>query len=146
MKYLLILLFLPIFSKAQQLPTYDSLGNVTYYVEDTVKLPYLIAKQVAKDLIGGDSAKAILEVTKEQLTLTEQKVVLKDSIISNHMQKGVMYEQRISNEQQKFDVQGVYVKRLEWDNKKLRIKLTLWKIGFSIGVATSVLGYLYLTK
>jgi hypothetical protein len=148
MKNILITLLtlLSFSSKSQTLPIYDSLGNVTYYTEDTIKLPFSIAKKITRELVGCDSAKAILDLTKDQLALTEQKVVLKDNIISNYIQKEVLYEQRISNEKEKFNIQGVYVKRLEWDNKKLRIKLTLWKIGFSAGVATAVLGYLYLTK
>jgi hypothetical protein len=144
MKYLFILLFLPLFGKSQQIATYDSLGNVYYSVEDTVKLPYPVAKQVAKDLVSGDSAKAILEVTKEQLTLTESKVVLKDSIISNHVQKGIMYEERIKNEQLKFETQGKWVDELRKQNKKLRVKLIFTKITLSaiIGGIT----YLYFTK
>jgi CRISPR/Cas system CMR subunit Cmr4 (Cas7 group RAMP superfamily) len=144
MRYLFILLFLPLFGKSQQIPTYDSLGNVTYYTEDTIKLPYSVAKQVAKDLVSGDSAKAVLELTKEQLTLTEDKVVLKDSIISNHVQKGIMYEERIKNEQLKFETQGKWVDELRKQNKTLKVKLIFTKITLSaiIGGIT----YLYFTK
>jgi hypothetical protein len=144
MKYLFILLFLPLFGKSQQIGHYDSLGNVTYYTEDTIKLPYSVAKQIAKELVGCDSAKAILEVTKEQLTLTESKVVLKDSIISNHVQKGIMYEERIKNEQLKFDTQGKWVDQLRKQNKKLKAKLTFTQITLTgiIGFLT----YLYITK
>ena len=99
----ILLIILSLSSKGQHVPTYDSLGNVTYYTEDTIHLPYSVAKQIAKELVGCDSTKAILELTKEQLTLTENKVVLKDSIISGHVQKGIMYEERIKNEQLKFD-------------------------------------------
>ena len=128
MKYLFILLFLPLFGKAQ----------------DTVKIPTPIAKQIAKELVGCDSLKAIHELTKEQLTLTEQKVVLKDSIISNYVQKGIMYEERIKNEQLKFDTQGKFVDILRSQNKKLKVKLVFTKITLS-----SVIGgltYLYITK
>jgi hypothetical protein len=128
MKYLFILLFLPLFGKSQ----------------DTIHIPYSVAKQVAKDLVSGDSAKAVLELTKEQLTLTEQKVVLKDSIISNHVQKGIMYEERIKNEQLKFDTQNKWVDQLRKQNKKLKVKLVFTKITLSgiIGGLT----YLYFTK
>ena len=89
MKYLFILLFLPLFGKSQ----------------DTVKIPTPIAKQIARELVGCDSTKAILELTKEQLTLTENKVYLKDLTIDMHVKKGDMYEERIKNEQLKFDTQ-----------------------------------------
>jgi len=145
-KLLFTLLTLVLLStgKAQSVATYDSNGNVTYYIEDTVKLPYSVAKAVAKDLVTGDSAKAVLELTKEQLTLTEQKITLKDSIISNHVQKGIMYEERIKNEQAKFDVQGLFVKDLQKQSKKLKAKLVFTKI--TLGAIIGGLGYLYITK
>ena len=128
MKYLFILLFLPLFGKSQ----------------DTIHIPTPIAKQVAKDLVSGDSAKAVLELTKEQLTLTEDKVVLKDSIISNHVQKSIIYEERIKNEQLKFDTQANWVKDLQKQNKKTKAKLTFTRITFT-GIIVG-LTYLYITK
>ena len=145
MKSLLIILItlIPFISKSQ-IGYYDENGNVTYYIEDTVKLPYSIAKQVAKDLVSGDSAKAILEVTKEQLTLTENKVYLKDLTIDMHVKKGDMYEERIKNEQLKFDTQGKFVDQLRKQNKKLKVKLVFTKIILSAVVGG--LTYLYFTK
>lgn len=128
MKYLFILLFLPLFGKSQ----------------DTIHIPTPVAKQIAKELVGCDSTKAILELTKEQLVLTEQKVTLKDSIISGHVQKGVMYEERIKNEQLKFDTQGKWVDQLRKQNKKLKVKLLFTKITLSAVVGG--LTYLYFTK
>jgi hypothetical protein len=128
MKYLFILLFLPLFGKTQ----------------DTVKIPTPIAKQIAKELVGCDSLKAIHELTKEQLTLTESKIVLKDSIISNYIQKGIMYEERIKNEQLKFDTQGKFVDQLRSENKKLKVKLVFTKITLSTVIGG--LTYLYITK
>ena len=105
---IIILLTLPLLAKAQRVPEYDSLGNLTYYVEDTIELPLSVAKQVAKDLVICDSTKAILELTKEQLSLTEQKVVLKDSIINDNINKGLLYEEHIKNEQDKFKIQLIF--------------------------------------
>ena len=146
MKYILIILIslLPVLAKSQRIVNYDSLGNATYYVQDTIKLPYSVAKQIAKDLVSCDSAKAILELTKEQLTLTENKVTLKDSIIAGHVQKGIMYEERIKNEQLKFDTQGKFVKILQKQNKKLKVKLVFTKITLSAIIGG--LTYLYITK
>jgi hypothetical protein len=129
MKYfLIILVFLPLFTKAQ----------------DTIKIPSPVAKQIVKDLISGDSAKTELKLTNEQLTLLNQKISLKDSIISGHVQKGIMYEERIKNEQLKFDTQQKWVDQLRKDNKKLKIKLRFIQI-----TGTAIVGgltYLYITK
>ncbi len=120
------------------------LGSVSVKGQDTIHIPTVVAKQIAKDLISYDSTKAILELTEDQLGLTEQKVVLKDSIIAQHTQKGIMYEERIKNEQLKFDTQGTYVKQLEKKNKKLKVKLLFTKITLSAIIGG--LGYLYITK
>lgn len=130
MKYFLILLaFLPLTVSAQQ---------------DTIKLPLSVAKTIVKDLISGDSAKAELKLTNEQIILLNQKVVLKDSIITGHVQKGIMYEERIKNEQQKFEIQNLWVKDLRKQNKKLKVKLRFIQV-----TGTAIIGglaYLYLTK
>jgi hypothetical protein len=130
MKYVLIILaFLPLFASAQQ---------------DTVKLPLPVAKQIIKDLISGDSAKAELKLCNENVTLLEKKVILKDSIISGHVQKGIMYEDRIKNEQLKFETQQKWVDQLRRDNKKLKVKLRFIQI-----TGTAIVGglaYLYITK
>jgi len=131
MKYILIVLLglLSFSTKAQQ---------------DTIHLPYSVAKQIIKDLVVCDSAKAILELTKEQLTLTESKVALKDSIISNYIKKDTIYEERIKNEQLKFDAQGKFVEQLRTKNKKLKVKLLFTKVTF--GAVIGGLTYLYITK
>lgn len=126
---LIILAFLPLFGNAQT---------------DTVKLPTPVAKQIVKDLISGDSAKAELKLCRENEILFSQKIILKDSIISSHTQKGIFYEERIKNEQQKFETQGLWVKDLQSQNKKLKVKLLFTKI--SLGAIISGLTYLYIKK
>ena len=129
MKYILIILaFLPLFGKAQ--------------TQDTIRIPAPIAKLIVKDLVSGDSAKAELKLSTITISLLESKVTLKDSIISGHVQKGIMYEERIKNEQLKFDAQGLWVKDLQKQNKKLKVKLTFTKI---VGAAVAgTLTYLYI--
>ena len=130
MKYILIILaFLPLFGNAQQ---------------DTIKIPAPIAKQIVKDLVSGDSAKAELKLCNENVTLLEKKIVLKDSIISSHKQQLVLCEERVTNEVKKFDAQGLWVKQLQKENKKLKVKLRFIQI-----TGTAIIGgltYLYLTK
>ena len=127
--FLIILVFFPMMLKAQQ---------------DTIKIPVYVAKLIAKDLVTGDSAKAELRLTTEQIILLEQKVGLKDSIISNHVQKGMLYESRIKNELLKFDTQVLWVKDLEKKNKALKVKLTFTKM--VAGIVVGALGYLYIIK
>jgi hypothetical protein len=118
--------------------------STTTQAQDTIKIPAPVAKQIVLDLISGDSAKAELELTQQQLTLTNKVVVLKDSIISSYIQKCNIYDERIINEQAKYNVQGLYVNQLEKSNKKLKVKLAFTKV--LSGVIIGSLGYLYLTK
>lgn len=130
MKYFLIILtFLPLFANSQQ---------------DTIKIPTPVAKQIVKDLLTGDSAKAELKLVTNQISLLEQKILLKDSIISGHVQKGILYEDRIKNEQAKFAAQSTWINVLKKENKKLKIKFRFLQI-----TGTAIIGgltYLYITK
>jgi hypothetical protein len=125
MKYILtLLLCLPLLVKSQ----------------DTIKIPTPIAKQIARDLVSCDSIKAIHTLTIEELILTQDKLILKDNIISNYVDKGIMYEERIQNEQSKFKVQELWVDDLRKENKKLKVKVLYTKI--SMGAIIGFLGYL----
>jgi hypothetical protein len=130
MKQLLIILafILPVIVKSQ----------------DTIKIPTPVAKTIAKELVSCDSTKAILALTKEQLTLTENKVVLKDSIISSYIKKENVYKQVITNQEQKFELQGQWVNELRKQNKVLKTKLTFTRV-ISI-VFVGLITYIYARK
>ena len=128
--FLIILAFLPLFGNAQ--------------TQDTIKLPVNVAKQIVKDLVSGDSAKAELKLCNENVTLLEKKVVLKDSIISGQKQQLVLCEERVVNEVKKFDAQGLWVNQLRKENKLLKVKFRFLQI-----TGAAIIGgltYLYITK
>ena len=83
--------------------------------------PIPTVKKIMKDLLSGDQAKAQLKLTEEQLTQTEQKVALKDSVINTMKLKEVNYLTIIDSEKQKFGIMENYSKKLEWDLKKERV-------------------------
>ncbi len=97
-----------------------------------------------KDLISGDSAKAQLKLTEEQLLHTENKVVLKDSVINTLRLKEVNYQTIIDSEKQKFDIMEKYSKRLEFDLKKEQVK-NKFKSILGTGVI-AVLTFFLITK
>lgn len=112
--------------------------------QDTIKIPTPVAKQIVKDLVTGDSAKAELKLVTNQISLLEQKILLKDSIISGHVQKGILYEDRIKNEQAKFAAQSTWINVLKKENKKLKVKFRFLQITGTAIIGT--LTYLYITK
>ena len=106
--------------------------------------PIPVVKQIMKDVISGDSAKAQLKLTEEQLVQTEQKVILKDSIINTLRLKEDNYQNIISSEKQKFEIMEKYSKKLEFDLKKEKVKGKFKSI-IGTGVIL-VLGFLMITK
>ena len=100
--------------------------------------PIHVAKQIAKDLLRGDSAIAELKLTNEQLIKTEEKVVLKDSVISTMVIKEKNYISIIGAQDSKFTVMENYSKKLEFQLKKEKVKNKFTSI--LSGVAVLVLG------
>jgi 6-phosphogluconate dehydrogenase len=75
-----------------------------------------------KDIVSGDAAKEQLKLTEVQLSETEKKVVLKDSVIYTLRLKEANYITMVDAEKQKFQIMESYSKKLEWDLKKEKVK------------------------
>jgi hypothetical protein len=84
--------------------------------------PVPVVKQIMKDLLVGDQAKAQLKLSDSLLVLTEQKVQIQDSIIGNMKLKEDNYLKEIDIQNQKYLILENYSKQLEWDLKKLKVK------------------------
>ena len=103
-----------------------------------------VVKLIMKDLVSGDSAKAVLKLTEVQLAETEKKVILKDSIITTLRAKEINYQTIIDSEKQKFDIMEKYSRKLEFDLKKERVK-NKFKSILGTGVI-AVLTFFLITK
>lgn len=115
-------------------------------VTDTskIKIPYTAAKQIVKDLITGDSSLALLKLSEKQLKITEEKVVLKDSIISVYKLKEKNYINQVDNEKQKIEGWQEQFGLLQKENKKLIAKNKFTKLVASIIVGSLI--YLNIAK
>jgi hypothetical protein len=92
-------------------------------IKEKVKcFPVHVAKQIAKDLLKGDSAMAELKLANEQLVKTEEKVALKDSVISTMIIKEKNYISIIDVQDKKYIVMEDYSKKLEFQLKKEKVK------------------------
>lgn len=100
--------------------------SIAFSQTDTSKtekcFPLPVVKQIMKDLVSGDEAKAQLKLTEQQLLETEKKVSLKDSVITTLRLKEVNYQTIIDSEKQKFEIMDKYSKKLELDLKKEKVK------------------------
>ena len=90
--------------------------------QSTKCFPIPVVKQITKDLLSGDSAKAQLKLTEEQLKETENKVILKDSIITLLRDKESNYKTIITAQDQKYLILETHVKKLELNLKKEKFK------------------------
>lgn len=102
------------------------LSLTTTYSQDTTKLPVPIAKQVIKDLLSGDSAKAELKLTKEALDSTEKKVIAKDTAISIWRDKYRVCGDNLRTEKTKVSLLGEHITKLEKDKKLLTFGVGLF--------------------
>lgn len=93
----------------------DTTTKVKFFTVPVVKL-------IAKDLLSGDSAKAQLKLTELQLSETEKKVVLKDSIINTMKLKETNYLNLLEAEKEKYTIVENYSKKLEKDLRKEKTK------------------------
>ena len=100
--------------------------SIAFSQTDTSKVekcfPIPVVKQIMKDLVSGDEAKAQLKLTEQQLLETEKKVSLKDSVITTLRAKEVNYNTIIDSEKQKFEIMDRYSKKLDLDLKKEKVK------------------------
>jgi len=99
---------------------------------------------IAKDLIKGDSAIAILKLKEDELSLVQKKVISKDSVINVFKLKEVNYTAQVNGERQKVEGWQQSYAILQKENKNLKVKYRFTKI-LSYAIIGG-LGYLYLTK
>jgi hypothetical protein len=77
------------------------------------------AQRLTKMIQSCDSTKEVLDLTKQQLKLTQKKVVLKDSIIKQYAVKDSIYQEMLHNEEIKYMAQSELVDDLQKQNNKL---------------------------
>lgn len=77
------------------------------------------AQRLTKIIQSCDSTKEVLDLTKQQLKLTQKKVALKDSIINQYVVKDSIYQEMLHNEELKYMAQSELVDDLEKKNAKL---------------------------
>lgn len=123
------------------LTAFSQTGTDTVHVK-TFTVP--VVKLIVKDLLSGDSAKAQLKLTEEQLYQTENKVILKDSIINSMKLKELNYQNIINTHIEKYSILENYSKKLEFDLKKEKVK-GKFKSVLGTGVI-AVLTFLLITK
>ena len=106
--------------------------------------PIPVVKQIMKDLLSGDEAKLQLKLSDSLLRMTENKVIIQDSIISDMKLKEDNYKKELKLAQDKLAITEDYSHQLEKDLKKQKVKNKFTSI--LSGTALIVLSTLYFIK
>ena len=97
-----------------------------------------MAKLVIKDWLTGDEAKDELVLSVKKFQLLEQKVVLKDSVISNLNDQITNFNSMILTKNDQLSLSEELSKKLKKDLQKQKLKTKL--VGLAgIGVAVGIL-------
>src|SRR5210317_1248019 len=131
MKKLIMLMFLLSMSLS-------SFSQTVIPKDSVVKLEVPIVKLVIKDLVTFDGVKLELIETKELLRLSNDKVVLKDSVITNLNGKVINLQSIIDKKNEQFGLESEKSKQLEKELKKQKRNTFLWKLGTIGGVVLSL--------
>lgn len=109
-----------------------------------------VVKTIIKDLISGDSAKAALYLTEQELALNQQKNNFKDSIIKYTNDKFITCEKTLNLERAKYESLLMYTKTVEDNYNKVNLQLSIekgknkfknWVIGSGFTVAIGYTAY-----
>lgn len=105
-----------------------------------IRLQKPVARLVIKDLITGDGVKKEVVLLNGKVILLKQKIVLKDSIISQHQKKENNFQNLLATREEQLTLARELNTKLETSLKrqKLKNKLTLG------GAAVVALGILLL--
>jgi len=98
-----------------------------------------IAREIVKDLARCDSLSAELYITNDLLLKSNEKSILKDSIILIYKEKEVRYLDFIKNQDKKYELLESSKKYLEDNLKRERIKNNINQIFIGL----SILGLTY---
>ena len=98
-----------------------------------MKLEVPIVKLIIKDLVTFDGLKLQLVQTEELLRLSNDKIVLKDSVITTLNGKVVNLQTIITKKDEQFSLESEKSKSLERELRQQKTNTFLWKLGTVAG-------------
>jgi hypothetical protein len=112
--------------------------------KNLVRIDTIIAKKIANDLVSGDVCKEEIKLVRENLNLTEKKVVVKDSIIKGLEEQKFNLNEIISEKDKQFQLQKDISDSFRKDLSKQKRTTFMYKALSLLGIAST--GILILTK
>ena len=119
--------------------------------QTTVCMPVEVAKQIAQDLLAGDSVRDMLFFAEEETFLLKEKIAYKDSVILNFKLTEINLKKQIGNEQQqKVEIETLYTNcKTEYKTLAKKERLARIKNRFKSAIGLPIiiaLGVLYILK
>ena len=109
-------------------------------VPSSIQLKKPIAKLVIKDLITGDGAKEELVLTVDKIQLLEQKIIFKDSIITNLNNQIGNFNSILNTKTDQLKLSRELSEKLQKELKKQKIQTKLMGgVGIAAVVAVAVI-------
>jgi len=121
-----------------------SISQTDIQKSNLVCIDTTIARRIAIDLVAGDVCKEELQLTKNNLMLTQYKVKLKDSIINKMEEKEYDLNGIISKKDDMFKGQEEISKSLQKELRSQKSTSFLYKILSVLGICSTT--YLLITK
>src|SRR6056300_1184489 len=132
MKKLIMLMFLLSMSLSSFSQTVTKPKSIMVR-DSVVKLEVPIVRLVIKDLVTFDGLKLELVETKELLKLSHDKLVLKDSVITNLNDKTINLRSMINKKDEQFGLEKEKSQSLEKELKQQKRRTFWWKVGTVAG-------------
>lgn len=117
-------------------------NNDTDTSRTTICLPAPVARQIAIDLLRGDSALAELSLTKALINSLEQKIYEKDKIIIQETRSKHDAQSQFEASQNIVNIQANQIAGLQHQNRQLRIGNKLLTGGIVVVGSTALIALL----
>lgn len=119
--------------------TFTSFSQTVTKTDSIVPLKVPVAKLVIKDILRGDGAIQQLEETEKVLELTNQKLALKENILSVLNSKVTNLDYIIKQKDEQFKLERSKSEDLIKEIKQVRRNTFFYKIGSFVGIITTTL-------
>ena len=119
--------------------TFTSFSQTVTKTDSIVPLKVPVAKLVIKDILRGDGAIQQLEETEKVLELTNQKLALKENILSVLNSKVTNLDYIIKQKDEQFKFERSKSEDLIKEIKQVRRNTFFYKVGSFVGIITTTL-------
>lgn len=110
------------------------LSLTAFSQQGTIVLDYTTAKEIAVDLVRGDSTAAELKATKRMVTILETQLAVREKEVGTLRDKNGIYREQIGAHKEKEVQYSLFNQELRAENETLKGQVKL--LGIAVGVTS----------